>query len=220
MNAKPTKQRNPHMANKANDGASAVSDLGAILPASEQATTYNRSPADIDAISAAILGLDRDARELERKWGVGRLLILADDLLRERFRRQLRRLNELIRGDAPAHEVRPHVEATRRGWLALEKAALAAGHRPSLPEVWEVALQDGTVAAIVRTSAEASQVAASGRRVAVYTLEEIATLLNRHPLLVAAKETFPGAAVTGFATKLERPPDDGFDWERGDEIPW
>lgn len=176
-----------------------------------------RSPADVDAIGAAITGLDRDVRELERRWGAGRLVVLADDLLREKFTRQARRLNELIRGDAPAHEVLPHIEATRRGWQALEAAALAAGHQPSPPEVWEVALADGTVAAIVRTNAEAGQVAASGRAVSVYTLAEIATLLARFPQLATAKKTFPGAKLTGF--KLERPVP-AMDWERGDELPW
>lgn len=177
-----------------------------------------RSPADTDAIGAAIVGLDRDVRELERKWGVGRLVVLADDLLRERFTRQARRLNELIRGDAPAHEVLPHLEATRRGWQALEAAALAAGHQPSPPEVWEVPLSDGTVAAIVRDNAAASQVVASGRGMTVYTLAEIATLLSRYPAIVAAKKTFPGAKLTSL--KLERPVPP-MDWDGGgDELPW
>lgn len=184
------------------------------------APTGARSPADTDAIGAAITGLDRDVRELERKWGVGRLVVLADDLLREKFTRQARRLNELIRSDAPAHEVLPHIEATRRGWQALEAAALAAGHQPSPPEVWEVPLSDGTVAAIVQDNAAASQVVASGRGISVYTLAEIATLLSRFPQIVRAKEVFPGARLTGFAVEMPRAAGEGIDWERGDELPW
>ena len=173
-----------------------------------------RSPADTDAIGAAIVGLDRDARDLERRWGVGRLIVLADDLLRERFIRQRRKLDQLIDGDAPAAEVIPHVEATRRGWHALERAALAAGHAPNPPDVWEVRLSDGSVVAIARDNADASQVAADGRQLTVYTLDEIARLIERFPQIATAKRTFPGATVTAIST---RPP---IDWDRGDDIPW
>lgn len=175
-----------------------------------------RSPADTDAIAAAIVGLDRDARALETRWGVGRLLVLADDLLRERFRRQARRLDELVAGDAPAREVLAHIEATRRGWQALERAALAAGHAPQPPEVWDVVLPDGTVAALVRDAADASLVVASGRAVSVYTLAEIAVLLARYPQIIAAKQHFPGATVTAIRPRM--PP---IDWEGGgDDLPF
>lgn len=174
----------------------------------------DRSPADIDAIGSAIVGLDRDARELERRWGVGRLIVLADDLLRERFLRQRRKLDEAIMSTAPAHEVRAHVEATRRGWQALEHAALAAGHQPRLPDVWEVRLPDGSVAAIVHDRADASIVAADGRQRAVYTLDEIGKLLARFPQLVTAKLVFPDAIVTDVRTRTP------INWERGDGIPW
>lgn len=175
----------------------------------------NRSPADTDAIAAAIVGLDRDARALETQWGVGRLLVLADDLLREKFTRQARRLNELVASAASAQDVLPHVEAMRRGWRALEAAARAAGHQPSAPEVWEVGLADGSVAAIVRTAADAGLVVASGRAVSVYTLDEIGVLLSRWPALAATKTTFPGATVTAIRPRLP-----AVDWERGDELPF
>ena len=174
-----------------------------------------RSPADIDAIGAAIVGLDRDARALEVEWGVGRLVVLVDDLLRERFLRQARRLDELIASDASARDVLPHVEAMRRGWRALEAAARAAGHRPQGPDVWEVKLADGSVAALVRTAADAGQVAAAGRAVSVYTLDEIGVLLSRWPALATAKQAFPGAAVTAIRPRL--PP---IDWESGDDVPF
>lgn len=179
------------------------------------ATGYvDRSPADIDTIGSAIVGLDRDVRELERRWGVGRLVVLADDLLRERFLRQRRKLDEAIWSTALARDVLAHVEATRRGWHALERAAIAAGHQPRPPEVWEVRLPDGTVAAIVHDRADASIVAADGRGVVVYTLDEIAKLLARFPQLVTAKAVFPVAAVTDIRTRAP------FDWDRGDDIPW
>lgn len=174
----------------------------------------DRSPADIDAIGSAIVGLDRDVRDLERRWGVGRLIVLADDLLRERFLRQRRKLDEAIWSTASARDVLAHIEATRRGWQALERAAVAAGHAPKPPEVWEVRLPDGTVAALVHDRGDASIVAADGRGVAVYTLEEIGKLLARFPQLVTAKAAFPGATVTDIRTR------EPVDWARGDDIPW
>lgn len=173
-----------------------------------------RSPADTDAIGAAIVGLDRDARALERRWGVGRLIVLADDLLRERFLRQRRKLDQAILDESPAREVIEHVEATRRGWQALERAALAAGHQPTPPDVWEVRLSDGSVVAIVHDRADASIVAADGRRLTVYTLDEIGRLIERFPQIVQAKRTFPGASIEAIRTR------EPIDWDRGDDLPW
>lgn len=174
----------------------------------------DRSPADIDAIGAALVGLDRDAHALECRWGVGRLVVLADDLLRERFTRQRRKLDDAIQSTAPAAAVLPQVEATRRGWQALEAAALAAGHAPAPPVVWEVLLSNGTVAAIVHDRADASIVAADGRHVAVYTLSEIGKLIEKFPQLVTAKRLFPGATVSAIRTRSP------IDWDAGDEVPW
>lgn len=174
----------------------------------------DRSPADIDAISAALVGLDRDARSLEVTWGVGRLVVLADDLLRERFTRQRRKLDEAIQSTAPAAAVLPQVEATRRGWQALEAAALAAGHAPAPPMVWEARLADGSVLAVCRDAADASLAAADGRARVVVTLAEIARLYDARPEVVTAKRLFPGATVSAIRTRSP------VDWDVGDEVPW
>lgn len=173
-----------------------------------------RSPADIDAISAALVGLDRDAHALERRWGVGRLVVLADDLLRERFTRQRRKLDDAIQSTAPAASVLPQVEATRRGWHALEAAALAAGHAPAPPVVWEARLADGSVLAVCRDAADASLAAADGRARVVVTLAEIARLYDARPEVIAVKRLFPGATVSAIRS---RP---AVDWDSGDPLPW
>jgi hypothetical protein len=105
-----------------------------------------------------------------------------------------------------------------RAWQALAAAASEAGHRPLSPEVWETTLADGTVVALVRTNDEAAQVIASGREVAVYTLREVAHVIDALPAaLQMAKVVFPGA-------KVLPPHPDGIKpkgWERdGDPIPF
>jgi hypothetical protein len=44
---------------------------------------------------------------------------------------------------------------------------------------------------------------AQGRKVTVYTLDEIARLLSHYPQIAQAKQTFPGATVTA----VRRPED-------------
>jgi hypothetical protein len=61
----------------------------------------------------------------------------------------------------------------------------------------ETRLADGSVVAIVRTNAEAGKVIADGRHLRVFTMTEIANVIDALPeLVLKAKETFPGAKVS------------------------
>jgi hypothetical protein len=101
----------------------------------------------------------------------------------------------------------------KRAWVALDHAAHNAGEQPLAPDVWECVLPStGEVVSLVRTEAEAHNVA---RECRVFTLTEIATLIEALGNgVLAIKEKFPAAAVTGIRRK---PP---VDWDRGDEIPF
>jgi hypothetical protein len=109
--------------------------------------------------------------------------------MRAKFRRQQVRWSTAYQDAwAAAMLTRSHLDAVTsaaggmtRAWQALAAAASEAGHRPLSPEVWETTLADGTVAAIVRTNDEAAQVIASGREVAVYTLREVAHVIDALP---------------------------------------
>jgi hypothetical protein len=114
--------------------------------------------------------------------------------MREKFDRQRYLFNAAIwHGDLGA--VRREATRMVTAWLALDKAATAAGKAAISPLVWEVALADGTVAAIVSSDDHARSVIAEGRSVAVYTLDEIARLLSAYPDIAKAKLIFPGAEV-------------------------
>jgi len=156
--------------------------------------SWARTPGTYISAQAHIDGADHAAVTAEAKWGAGRLRLLVDDSLREKFDRQCYLFNQAIwHGDLAA--VSRESARMTSAWQALDKAATAAGADVMSPEVWEVRLDDGSVAAIVPDGATAHGVMAQGRRLAVYTLEEIGRILSHHTAITEAKLTFPGATV-------------------------
>ncbi len=171
------------------------------------------SPAVLTSIQSVIDGLDHAAVEMEHKWGVGRLRLLVPLDLRERFDRQLVLFNEAV-WSADVHETRIQGAALERGWRALDQAATEAGAKPIDPVVWEVRRENGTVLGIVRDNADAHAVLADGRRMELWTLDEIVRVLDgAGKNIVAVKQEFPGAVVTDVRPAT-------IDWSRGDEIPF
>jgi hypothetical protein len=155
---------------------------------------------------AAIDGADAVAVAMEARWGAGRLRLLVPHELREKFDRQRFLFNAAIwHGDLT--EV---VEQSRRmitAWQALARAAEAAGAPILSPEVWEVSLADGTVVALVRSPEDAHAVIADGRRVTVYTLAELAVMLENYQEVTKVKVTFPGAEVVSIRRDISDPLD-------------
>jgi hypothetical protein len=173
-------------------GDTPVRPLGAERSWARTNGTYISGRAYID-------GADQEAAEKEKKWGADRLRLLVSSELREKFDRQRLLLNKAIwHGDL--EEVRSEAGRMVVAYEALDRAATDAGKQPLPREVWEVALDDGSVAAIVPDRERAAMVNADGRKVAVYTLDEIAKLLSNYPEVAKAKLVFPGATVT----KIER----------------
>ena len=143
---------------------------------------------------ACIDEADMTAAQMETKWGAGRVRLLVTPELREKFDGQRYLFNAAIwHGDLEA--VRREAQRMVTAWLALDRAATAAGKATISPHVWEVALTDGTVAAIVPSDDHARAVMAEGRAVAVYTLDEIARFPSAYPDVARAKLTFPGGEV-------------------------
>lgn len=166
------------------------------------------------AMAVIIDGLDEVSRSYEAKWGVGRLDLLVSDELREKFRKQVIRLNQAII-DHDLEPLRKSAEAMKRAWVVLESAAIADGRKPLEPDVWEIPMPGGRVVAFTRTNAEAAAVTRSGRYLDVWTVNEIARVIDKFPEIALAKETFPGALVASVRTKLP-----AVDWATGDEIPF
>jgi len=173
-------------------------------------TTDPQAPPEY--VTRAVLdGLDALACEMERKWGVGRLRLLVNDLLRARFDAQKDKLDAAIRSGQVRY-LQVQADGMRRAWAALDAAATQAGHPPLSPEVWECVLpESGEVVAIVRSEAEAHHVCRERR---VFSLAEIGRLIaGLGAQALAVKRVFTGAEVTGVSTPE-------IDWERGDDIPF
>ena len=178
-------------------------DGGMVYPA---APGWQTSVGTFIAGQAEIDEVDALAIEMEDRWGVDRLRMLVSVELRVKFDRQRYLLNQAIWHGELADVTR---EARRMAaaWRALDKAA-AASQAPQRPaDVWEAALPDNRVVAIVRTAQDAKKVLADGRHVDVYTLEEIAQLIHGFPQIAKIKQTFTGATVERVRTRIDDPLD-------------
>lgn len=181
----------------------------------DNATVATRDKRDVvREMVAALSNLDALARAMERKWGAARLPALVPDELCQKFYRQRQKLA------AASHEHRDEdtiAEAKRMetAWRYLDQEATRLGAEPIHPCVWETTLSDGTVVGLVRDEDEAAAVDPVERKMMVYTLAEVARLIEAMPTVMAIKDKWPG--VTVKETRV--PPPDSF-WERGDEIPF
>lgn len=145
---------------------------------------------------AIIESVDIIAVDMERKWGIDRLRRLVPLELREKWDRQAKAWNDAI-WTRPIHEIEALSHAMIRGYAALDAAATSAGALPIDPIVWEIQRPNGSVVAIVRDNAEAHHVARTqvGRHVEVWTLAEIARVIDAFPQIGQAKEILQGEFI-------------------------
>ena len=135
--------------------------------------------------------------EVEGRWGVDRLVWLVGGELRDRFEKQMDRLNAAIDKCDPSIE--HEVDVTLRGVAALEAAAIASGAKPLSGDYVEGRMPDGRVIAITATAYEAGKVKRDNREVVVYSADEVGRIiegLNKEaPVVDAIKNAFAGAEV-------------------------
>jgi len=157
---------------------------------------------------AAIDGADHAAITMENKWGAGRLRLLVDAAMREKFDKQRFKLNAAIwHGDLA--EVQTEAQRMVNAWIALDRAAEAAGASQTPAGVWEVTLEDGTVAVIsrYRGPVRTTDPDRDGRRVVYYSLDEIGVMLSNYREVVQVKEAFPGSTVEAIRRTISDPLD-------------
>jgi hypothetical protein len=155
---------------------------------------------------------DDRVSEVERKWGVDRLIWVVGGDLRDRFEAQMDLLNAAI---DKMEDVEHQVDVTLRGVAALEQAAIAAGVQPLGGEWIEGRMPDGRVLAIVPNDYEVSRVKRDNREMVVYSVDEIGKLLaewDESKTVDAVKAAFHGATVEKVRTRTEK--------ELNDEIPF
>jgi hypothetical protein len=87
----------------------------------------------------------------------------------------------------------------------VDKLAQETGKKPLDPAIWEVRLENGTVAAIIKEPDAIDRVIDDGRYVIVYTLEELGKLISADSFVLTAKEIFPGAEIVKVNMKINDP---------------
>lgn len=167
-------------------------------------------------IEGALMDHDATVRSYELRWGVDRLQELVSQDTRDKFYQQRYRLNDAIDKHDSIEVVR-QVEVTKRAYAVLEKEAIARGHKEISGRYFEAPMPSGKVLAVCETEADCVKVACDNRDMVVWSVQEIARILDADKKdtvdsIDAVKSLFPGAEVVSI-----RPiPKDDID----DEIPF
>jgi hypothetical protein len=158
-----------------------------------------------DRITAAVLSVDQVAREMERRWGVGRLVRLVSPETLLRFRQAHRLWTQAYSHDRNVAETERTSAMMIRAWKALDAEATATGHAPLAPTVWEGRTEDGRALVITRTSEEALAIASTPdeRARTIWTVDELARCVAMFEQINAIKRSFPGALVTAVSPRAE-----------------
>lgn len=161
--------------------------------------------------------LDQRALKHEAEWGVGRCAELISQEMREKWMTQTKLLDEAI-ASGDFLRIREACEGTKRGYNAIEQDALARGYKPNDADYWEVTHPETKrIYRICKNNMDASQ--SGDKDVRVYTLEEVARLLELNQLVKAVdpiKQAFPGAEIKKIEST--KPP---VDWDNGgDALPF
>ena len=170
-----------------------------------------------DRITAAVLSVDAVARQMERHWGVGRLVRLVSPATLVRFRQGHRLWTEAYSHNRDVGETERTSAMMIRAWKALDAEARISGHAELAPIAWEGRTEDGQVLVITRTSEEALAIAATQdeRARTIWTIDELARCVAMFEQINAIKRSFPGALVTAVSPRAES---FASDWATGDPL--
>jgi len=150
---------------------------------------------ELEQMDVIVRAVDRRGREMDQRWGIGRLTTIVPPELGEKFRVQRRKFSAATL-DLNLEDVRKHGDAMLRAYAKLDELATATHGEPGQPEHWEFTVGvDEELIILVRDIADAGRVDLGGRQGQIWSLDEIASVIRNHPLIAAAKESFPGAVV-------------------------
>lgn len=175
---------------------------------------YITGQAWVDELTLCVEGM-------EHRWGAGRLRLMVGPELREKFDRQRYLTNQAIwHGDLEG--VKTQCRRMINGWKALDKAATDAGLERCPTQAWEVAGASGLVHVIVRTIDDATDYKMGRQNACVYTLAEMAVILDALSPVEALKSAFPDAEVVQLRRDVGDALDDVHDTQGDldDEIPF
>lgn len=182
----------------------------------DRLTHPGKSAAEIQC-DFALAPFDRVAIEMERKWGVDRLPELVAPEMAAKYGSAMSKLNQAIEAN-DVEQVVLRASVCIRGLQAMDRAAEEAGAKPAPADVW-LFQADGREYAVLRDDAAWPSVLQDRPGCVVLTEREVVMAVERFvqtrlgETVVAVKQAFPGAAVSG----VRKEDDDG---ELNGEIPW
>lgn len=147
----------------------------------------------ISDMQVIIKCVDQRGRDMDERWGIGRLPMLVPIEWAERFHAQHKLFNTAVWEFDP-RLVRQHGEAMLRAYEKLDELAREGKGEPLPVDQWEFETEQGLVI-LVRDLRDTGRAQRHGREAQVWALDEIANVIRCHPILAAAKDAFPGAQV-------------------------
>ena len=149
--------------------------------------------AQISDMQVIIKCVDQRGRDMDERWGIGRLPMLVPIEWAERFHAQHKLFNTAV-WEFDLRLVRQHGEAMLRAYEKLDELAREGNGEPLPVEQWEFETEQGLVI-LVRDLRDTGRAQRHGREAQVWALDEVANVIRCHPILAAAKDAFPGAQV-------------------------
>lgn len=143
-------------------------------------------------------------RAADDRWGVGRLRMLVGPALREKFDRQRYLTNRAV-WHGELEDLRVQCGRMVTAYKVLGASADAAGAEIKPVEQWEVVLGCGTLLVVVKTLQDAFTAQIDGRKAVVWTLDEVAAVVDEQKAVLMAKAVFPGATVERVDTAVRDP---------------
>ena len=160
-----------------------------------------------DICNAAVNSVDKIARDLEMRWGIGKLEELAPPKLAVAFEQARQNFNDAANGDDHNYLVQK-ADNLIQGWKAVEAYAIKNGRKPGDAEVWyAIAPPDagGDKFAIIKNAADSAAVDRT-EYPKVYTLDEIARIIKAFEtdMISKTKELFPDARITNIMPSTKK----------------
>jgi hypothetical protein len=158
---------------------------------------------------AILASVDEVAKQLEDKWGWGRLPTLVEPKWAAKLVRARHAFNDAQK-EWDVDLAQRKGDALIRGYRKLDQLATEAGHKPAPPEQWEFEGPDGPVI-LVKDRRDVGRAERHGRQCQVWALDEIEGIISKTPKVIErAKSHFMGAVVESIrpGSKSKDPLDD------------
>ena len=154
----------------------------------------------------ALAPLDRLAHDMDVKWGIDVLVELVSPEMAAKYGSAMAKLNAAIDAADP-QEAATRAEICRRGLIAMDEAAEAAGAQRASTDVWEVELEDGVNYAVAKDARSWQVVKEARPDLKVVSMREVAVALEYYSKSVIGHATdevkrhFPEAEVVAVRSK-------------------